>query len=131
MVAIIFHNLQQAEAALAAAVAADRPLTLLTAPGAGAYGGPGFYLAMVEAARQRYPGVELQMILDCGDDGALAQMALVLGWRCLVVRGKGSARDKISQIAESYGAEVLSRPPKAFDPGAEATDITKQCQALF
>ncbi|MBT4689465.1 MAG: hypothetical protein HOK21_06705 [Rhodospirillaceae bacterium] len=129
MVTVIFHNLQQAECALA--VAAGRPLTLLTAPWAGSYGGPGFYLAIVEAARQRYPQTDVQAILDCGDAAAVAQMALALGWRNLVLRGKASVREKITQIAESYGAEVLSRPPKAFDPGAQATDITVQLRTVF
>ena len=70
-------------------------------------------------------------ILDCGDAAAVAQMALALGWRNLVLRGKASVREKITQIAESYGAEVLSRPPKAFDPGAQATDITVQLRTVF
>ncbi len=123
MSAIIFHNLDQAEGAMAFAAASRRPLTLLTAPGAAAYGGPGFYLAMVESARQRYPRAAVRAILDCGDDGAMAQMALSLGWRGLVLRGKATVRDKVRQIGESYNAEVLARPPKALDPGPDATDL--------
>ncbi len=119
MSAIIFHNLDQAEAAMASAAAEGRELTLLTAPGAAAYGGPGYYLAMIEAAQARHPDVPVRAILDCGDDGALAQMALAQGWRSLVLRGKKSVREKIRQIAIHYGAEVLSRPPKFHDPGAD------------
>jgi hypothetical protein len=131
MRAIIFHHLQQAESALAAAVSVDQPLALLTAPGAAAYGGPGFYLAMVEQAVARYPGADVRAILDCGEDSAMAQMALSLGWRCLVLRGKGAVREKVHQIAAPYGAEVLSRPPKALDPGAGAVDITDQCRSFL
>ena len=131
MRAIIFYHLQQAECALAAAAALHRPLTLLTAPGAAAYGGPGFYLAMVEQARARHPGGLARAILDCGNDGAMAQMALALGWRCVVLRGRAAVRDKVSQIAAAYEAEVLPRAPKALDPGAEAADITGQCRALL
>ena len=129
MVTVIFHNLQQAECALA--VAAGRPLTLLTAPWAGSYGGPGFYLAIVEAARQRYPQTDVQAILDCGDDGAMAQMALQLGWRGVVLRGKAAVREKVCQIAETYGADVLARPPKAVDPGPELTDLKEFLSTRF
>jgi len=131
MRAIIFHHLQQAECALAAAAALRRPITLLTAPGAAAYGGPGFYLAMVEQARARHPGGLARAILDCGDDGAMAQMALALGWRCLVLRGNAAVREKVRQIAAAHGAEILPRAPKALDPGAEATDITGQCRSVI
>ncbi|MDP6876365.1 MAG: hypothetical protein QF521_22830 [Alphaproteobacteria bacterium] len=129
MSAIIFHHAQQAEGALAVAAALRRPVTLLTAPGAAAYGGPGFYLAIVELAQQRYPEAQVRAILDCGDDGAMAQMALVLGWRCLVLRGKATVREKVSQIAHAHGAEVLPRPPRAFDPGPDEMDIAAWCHA--
>ena len=131
MRAIIFHHLQQAESAMAAAAAANRPIVLLTAPGAAAYGGPGFYLAMIEQAQARHPTARARAILDCGNDAAMAQMALRLGWRCLVLRGKAAVREKLRQIAASYGAEVLSRPPKALDPGALAMDIGPQCRSLL
>ncbi|MDP7547370.1 MAG: hypothetical protein QGF20_08755 [Alphaproteobacteria bacterium] len=131
MRAIIFHHLQQAESALAAAAALHQPVTLLTAPGAAAYGGPGFYLAMLEQAVARHPRAEVRAILDCGEDSAMAQMALALGWRCLVLRGKGAVREKVRQIAVQYGAEILPRAPKALDPGAGAADITGQCQSFL
>ncbi len=131
MRAIIFHHLQQAECALAAAAGLQRPITLLTAPGAAGYGGPGFYLAMVEQARQSHPEAEFRAILDCGTDSAMAQMALHLGWRCLVLGGKGTVREKVRQIAGAYEAEVLARAPKALDPGAGAADITEQCRSFL
>lgn len=131
MRAIIFHHLRQAECALAVSVALRRPVSLLTAPGAAAYGGPGFYLAMVELARQRHPDAEVRAILDCGDDGAMAQMALHQGWRHLVLGGRGTVREKVRQIAVTYGADVLPRAPKALDPGADAMDITSQCRSFL
>ncbi|MBT3536936.1 MAG: hypothetical protein HN478_23855 [Rhodospirillaceae bacterium] len=131
MSAIIFHNLQQAEGALAAAAELDLPVTLLTAPGAAAYGGPGFFLAMVETAWMRHPEAEVRAILDCGDDGALAQMALHAGWRCLVLRGKAVVREKVRQIALAYGGDVLARPPKAYDPGADELDVVARCRDML
>ncbi len=49
-------------------------------------------MAMVEQARARHPGGLAKAILDCGDDGTMAQMALALGWRCLVLRGRVAVR---------------------------------------
>jgi hypothetical protein len=116
---VILHSLQQAEYAVAAAVADGKPITLLTAPGAAAYGGPGYYLAMVEAARARHPEAMVTAILDCGDDAALAQMAFSLGWRHVVLAGPAAVREKLQQIARHYGAVVMATPPKATDLGAD------------
>lgn len=116
---------------MAVAAGLHRPITLLTAPGAAAYGGPGFYLAMVEQARRRHPDADARAILDCGDDSAMAQMALHLGWCSLVLGGKGVVREKVRQIAAAYEAEVLARAPKALDPGAGAADITEQCRSFL
>ncbi|MDE0724973.1 MAG: class II fructose-bisphosphate aldolase [Alphaproteobacteria bacterium] len=119
MSANIFYNLQQVECVLAAAVEDDQPVTLLTAPGAAAYGGPEFYLAMVAAARAQYPTADVTAILDCGEDGALAQAALNLGWRHLVLRGGATVREKLRQIAKHHGGVVLAKPPSAMDPGPD------------
>ncbi|MFP6772802.1 MAG: class II fructose-bisphosphate aldolase [Alphaproteobacteria bacterium] len=119
MSANIFHNLQQAQRAVAAAVEDGRPITLLTAPGAAAYGGPGFFLAMVEAARECHPEAMVTAILDCGDDAALAQLALRLGWRHVVLAGPAAVREKLQQIAEHHGGVVMAQPPPAMDPGAD------------
>jgi len=123
MSAIIFYNLRQAECGLAAAVDLSCHVILLTAPGAARYGGPEYYWAMVQAARYRYPLAKSTAILNCGDDGALAQMALHIGWRKLVVSGRERMRLKVRQIAEAYGGEVVARPPKAFDPGPDVSEI--------
>ena len=131
MSAIIFHHAKQADDAMAFAAASRRPITLLTAPGAAAYGGPGFYLAMVELAQQSHPKAAVRAIRDCGDDGAMAQMALQLGWRGVVLRGKAAVREKVCQIAETYGADVLARPPKAVDPGPELTDLKEFLSTRF
>ena len=135
MSTIIFHHAKQAEDVLAFATASRRTITLLTAPGAAGYGGPGFYLAMVELARKKHPNADVRAVLDCGDDGAMAQMALQLGWRGLVLHGKVTVREKVRQIAAAYGAEVLARPPRALDPGPEMTDLygylSSQCGIIY
>jgi len=131
MSAIIFHNLRHAECGLEVAVDLSCQVTLLTAPGAAQYGGPEFYWAMVQAAQDRYPQAKATAILNCGSDSALAQMALRIGWRQLVLLGRESVRAKVQQIAQAYGGKVVARPPKAFDPGPDVIEITDLCRSVL
>ena len=131
MSAIIFYNLRQAECGLEAAVDLSRQVILLTAPGAARYGGPEYYWAMVQAAQDRYPQAKAKALLDCGNDSALAQMALHIGWRQLVLSGRESVRTKVQQIAQAYGGEVFARPPKAFDPGPDVLEIVDLCRSVL
>ncbi|HJU17262.1 MAG TPA: hypothetical protein VJ770_12450, partial [Stellaceae bacterium] len=48
---VIVHSLTQATAALAAAAATGRVIVLASAPEAGIYAGPGWWRALVTAAR--------------------------------------------------------------------------------
>lgn len=131
MSAIIFHNQRQAECSLEAAADLSCHVILLTAPGAARYGGPGFYWAMVRAARDQHPQAEATALLDCGNDSALAQIALQIGWRHLVLMGRDSVRTKVRQIAQAYGGDVLARPPKAFDPGPDVLEIVDLCRGVL
>ena len=131
MSAIIFHNLRQAECGLEAAVHLSCQVTLLTAPGAARYGGPEYYWAMVQAAQDRYPEAKAIAFLNCGNDSALAQMALRIGWRQLVLLGRARVRTKVQQIAQAYGGEVVARPPKAFDPGPDVLEIAGLCRSVL
>ncbi len=47
---IIVHSLDHARAALAVAAAVGKPVTLMSAAGAGCYAGPRWFLALVVAA---------------------------------------------------------------------------------
>ena len=131
MSVIIFHNLRQAECGLEAAVDLSRQVTLLTAPGAAQYGGPEYYWAMVQAAQARYPQAKATAFLNCGDDSALAQMALHIGWRQLILLGRENVRTKVHQIAQAYGGEVVTRPPNAFDPGPDVIEIADLCRSVL
>ncbi len=55
--AVIVHNLAHTRAALAAASALEAPVTLMSAPGAAAYLGAGYFQAMIEEARAEFPSV--------------------------------------------------------------------------
>ncbi len=113
--AVIVHNLAHARAALAAATALEAPVTLMSAPGAAAYLGAGYFQAMVEEARAEFPSVPAPALLDCGDKPGLALAALRQGIEAVRFNGKKTVRAKITEIARKHGAELRSDTPPALD----------------
>jgi len=111
--AITIHNLRQARAALAAAAATQRPVTVLSAPVASAAAGPAWFTAVVEQASISYPDAQFRAVLDCGalPGGALA--ALRHGLKA--IRYDGPQWRKIQDIAAQSGAIVLKRRPQSLD----------------
>ena len=98
---IIFHDLAEARAALAA----DSTITLQTAPGAAAYAGVGYLMAVIEKAGADKSAA----VIDCGEDAGAALAALRTGWKKLLFSGRRDVRVKLAQIARQQGAVVLER----------------------
>ena len=111
--AVVFHGLAQAEAALVAAGELGLPVTLISAPTAAGYAGPGWFRSVVEQARAAHPGAEVTAVLDCGEFPGLALAALRDG--VAVIRFSGDTAHKIADIAEQLGARVISTRPEALD----------------
>lgn len=80
-------SLAEARAALEQGRAAGVGVTLFSPPGAAAYLGVGFFWALVEAARADVPGVEVEAVMDCGDDPGWALAALRTGFKAVVLGG--------------------------------------------
>ncbi|MCK5620848.1 MAG: hypothetical protein KAJ11_01060 [Alphaproteobacteria bacterium] len=111
--AIVFHSLAQAEAALAVAGELGLAVTLLSAPSAAGYVGPGWFRAVVGQARAAHPDADVTAVLDCGEFSGLALAALRDG--VTLIRFSGDTADKIADIAGQYGARVISTRPEALD----------------
>lgn len=127
--AIVFHSLAHAEAALAAAAELGAPVTLISAPSAAGYAGPGWFRSVIEQACAAHPGVEVTAVLDCGDMSGHALAALREG--VAAVRFSGDTVDKIADIAAQYGARVIAERPEALDlAGVERKgyDLTRACR---
>lgn len=106
--ATIVHGLAGARAALAK----GKPVTLLSADGAGLYMGCGWWKALIDEARAAFPEVPLMDVLDCADGTGQALGALRLGLTRLVLRAEAPGRDAVISIAQSLGAHILTeRPP--------------------
>ena len=111
--AIIIHSLDQALAAAAAASALNLPLVLRSAPGAGATVGVGWFVALGEALAERYPALQLTLILDCADEAGTAMGALRRGVRRIRFTGSAEVAAKLAAIAAAQGAALDedARPP--------------------
>lgn len=106
---VTVHGAAEARAALEDARAGGCDITLISAPGAAASGGPGWFMALVECAARDYPDLKIDSVLDCGDRPGDALAALRAGWKTIVYTGPASA--KIDDIAAQCDATVLRRRP--------------------
>lgn len=115
MPAVVVHALDQAEAALQAA--GPRGVLLLSAPGAGGFAGPGWFLALAAEARRRHPAVPCVAALDCADAPGSALAALRAGVRVIVLESRCPAFGAVAAAAAELNARVLPARPPAFDLG--------------
>jgi acyl-CoA reductase-like NAD-dependent aldehyde dehydrogenase len=117
---VVIHALPHAVAALSAAAEAGRPVTLLSAPEAGISTGPGWFGALVAAARAAVPAAECSMILHCGDDAGAAQAAIRAGIEGILFTGRVDVAERLADIASKDGIRLVTvRPDPALDLAAE------------
>ena len=103
---IVFHTLEHARVALAAALEADVAVILRSAPGAAAYAGAGYLKAIADAAAKAHPYARATWVIDCGADAGTALGALRIGWKKLCFSGPESLREKLTDIAAQRDAAV-------------------------
>ena len=116
--AVVVHGAADVERACAPGL----KLTLLSAPGAAVFAGPGWWLALIRQSRARHGGLIAHDILDCADAPGLALAALRLGQRTLILDRACPAFDTVLTTATSLGARLQANRPDALDmavPGAE------------
>ena len=117
---IVIHSLAHAEAALSAAAAAGRPVLLASARDAGVAAGPGWFGALVAAARAAVPAAHFTAWLDCGDDAGAAQAAIRAGVEGIVFTGRADVAARLTDIAAQQGARLITaRPHPALDLAAD------------
>ena len=107
--AVIVHGLGMAQMAVRTARVCMRPLTLLSAPGAGAYAGVGWWRALV---RQAAADAD---ILDCGDAPGRALEALRAGQRLIVLRADPRIWTDIAERTATCGGTLFAEAPPALD----------------
>ncbi len=105
---IVIHSLDHAKAALAAAAALNRPVTLASARGAGSQAGPAWFKAMIDQARASRPDVAVTAILDCGDEAGAVMAALRIGLRHLRFSGSEAVRAKLAAMGAIFMPEAAA-----------------------
>jgi hypothetical protein len=99
---IVIHSLEHTRAALAAAAACGREVTLASAPGAALQAGPGWFKSVIEQARAAYPQVAVKAIRDCGDQPGAAMAALRLGLQDLRFQGAAALQEKLAGMGAVF-----------------------------
>ena len=111
---VLYHSLEDATTAIAAARLVELTPVLRTAPGAIAYAGAPYFKRVAEIAEGAEPG-RAHLIADCGADGVAAVAALRAGWPAVIVAGPRSRAPRVADIAAQLGAECHTRRPPALD----------------
>jgi len=113
--AVIVHNLAHARAALSAAETLGVPVVLISAAGAAAYAGAGYFLEFTGRAMAEHPEAKARTVLDCGAEPGLALGALSTGCPAIRYTGPRASRVKIADIAARSGARVDNSRYRALD----------------
>jgi hypothetical protein len=131
-VAVIIHSLGQAVAALTAAARSGRSVVLTSAPGAGGYVGPGWFSALVAAAREAVPDIRCSTFLDCGDNVGAALAAIRAEVEGVIFIGRPDVARRLADIARQHGVRFeTKRPAAALDLAehffASQEDLVRRC----
>jgi delta 1-pyrroline-5-carboxylate dehydrogenase len=129
---IIVYTLAHAIGALKAAARAARPAILLSAPDAGIYAGPGWFGAIIEAAREAVPGARFSALLDCGDRPGAALAAIRAHIEGVIFTGRTDVGHRLADLAAQHGVRLVTdRPAAGLDLGddffASAAESEQRC----
>ncbi len=109
------HGRQQASEALARC---GGSVLFVMPPGGVIYAGPTFYLEILRELRRGSPGREIELLIDCGDDAAIAVEAIRLGARDVFFAGHANAANSLRSIAEQADVRLWQTLPCVIEPSA-------------
>lgn len=114
---VIVHHIQQVRRAVAAAVAAQRPITLLSAPDAAAAIGPAVFQSMIDVVLAENPSLPaaIDAVIDCGSDPGHALKALREGCKRLRIDADDTVLAKLRDMAGADGLVLAGGPLPALD----------------
>ena len=129
---VIVHSLGNAVSTLTVAARVGCTVVLLSAPGAGSYGGPGWFGALIAAAREAVPEARFFALLDCGDDVGAALAAIRSEIEGVVFTGRADVAGRLADIARQHGVRLeTDRWATALDLGddffASGDSVERRC----
>lgn len=122
--AVIIHGLAHAQAACTAARLLNVPIELHSTPDAVAGLGPHWFQKLLDEIELKFPDVQIEGVLDCGDSAGLALAALRQGLKRIRFTGPKKVREKIRGIARQQMATVDTAWPETLDLGHQADPAT-------
>ena len=133
---IIVHSLGHAIGALRAGARTGHSIILSSAPEAGIYAGPGWFGAVVAAAREAVPDARFSAILDCGDQAGAALAAIRAQIERIIFTGRADVASRLADIARQHGVRLeTTRPAAVLDLGADffasAESVEQRCADIL
>ncbi|MBK1667739.1 hypothetical protein CKO28_06790 [Rhodovibrio sodomensis] len=113
--AITVHSLDHARAALDAARRAGVSVTLLSAPGAAAYVGPGWFVQLLNQLSADERAALAGTYLDCGPRPGDALAAYRAGVSGVIFTGRSDVAEKLRALAQAHGTAFRTDRPDALD----------------
>jgi fructose/tagatose bisphosphate aldolase len=117
---ITVHDLEQAVAALTAAAALEKPVTLISAPAAAATVGGAWFAHMMGEARALVPAAQAFTVFDCHHHGGRAMAALRYGFDAIIFSGSHATLLKLADMGEDLGVTLMDHYPKSLDLAGRA-----------
>ena len=111
---LLIHGPAEAAIAAEAALTIGDTVHVISEPGAGGNGGPGWFLALIAAATAQYPGAKLTGILDCADQPGAVMASLRAGCTHLIFTGPNDTTQRLAEMAQASGAVLLTARPEAL-----------------
>ena len=105
---------------------------LASPPDAGGYVGPGWFRAVVAAAREAVPGARFSALLDCGDNVGAALAAIRAEVEGVIFIGRADVARRLADIAGQHGVRFETKRPAAAldlqdDFFASPHEIERRC----
>ena len=98
--------------------------------------GPGWFSALVAAAREAVPDARCSTLLDCGDNVGAALAAIRAEVEGVIFTGRPDIARRLADIAQQHGVRFETKRPAAAldlveDFFASSEDIEKRCAAFL
>jgi acyl-CoA reductase-like NAD-dependent aldehyde dehydrogenase len=109
---------------------------LTSAPDGGGYVGPGWFKALLAAAREAVPDARCSSLLDCGDNVGAALAAIRAEVEGIIFTGHPNVARRLADIAQQHGVRFeTERPANALDLAedffASQEDLERRCAAFL